>query len=539
MKVLGIHGTFTLHHHDPSIAYIENGEVVSAFEEERFWKIKGGKGLLPIKSIEKLLGEEDLRIEEIDLVAVPYSSHTNVIERTEEFLKHYFGYSPKIEAVNHQLAHLASAYYSTNWDECMCLSYDGFGDGLSAMYGVCKNGEIEVLGKIERDQSLGMFYAAITSFLGFTPNEDEFKVMGLASYGVSGIDFSNFVQIKENGYKMSRPFLRTNPPIQTSLENFYSRELVSYLGNPRRCGEKLTQSHKNIARGAQRILEDAATSLIRRIHELTGVRRLALAGGVALNCTLNRVINSLPFIDEVFIQPAASDRGLSLGCAQYVCNKHFRRPYPISNYYLGPKTSLKSLDSDVRLTQWNSLEPEDPCKIAANLISEGKIIGWMNGRSEFGPRALGNRSILADPRNPDMKDIVNKKIKFREEFRPFAPAVLEERASDIFDVDCPHPFMTIAVRVKEDWRDKIPSVTHVDGSARIQTVSEKSNPYFHQLILEFEKKTGVPVVLNTSFNVKGMPIVETPMDALSTFASTGMDALFIQNRFFAKSHSIN
>ncbi|MCZ6523740.1 MAG: carbamoyltransferase, partial [Alphaproteobacteria bacterium] len=463
----------------------------------------------------------------VDQVVHPGSSHNDLGARIARYLDHYFGHVPEIVLIHHQLAHLASAYYCSGFDEAMCVSYDGYGDETAAALAVGSDAGIDILETREKDDSLGLFYAAITSFLGFTVSEDEYKIMGLAAYGRPGIDLSPLLAATPEGYRTEPSFWRQEPRVLSRFETFYSPELVALLGPPRRRREPITQRHKDIAHATQRALEECVTALIRHHHARTGLHDLCLAGGVALNCLANYRIRRLPFVHRMFVQPAASDRGIALGCALHGSHQAGLPLRGLETVYLGSSYDDGDLLAAIELSGLSFSRPAEPCREAAKLIEAGKILGWYQGRAEFGPRALGNRSIVADPRRPEMKDIINTKVKFREDFRPFAPAVLSERCSEIFELDEPSPFMTVAYPVREAWRGQLGAVTHVDGTARIQTVCPVAAPRFHRLISEFDALTGVPVVLNTSFNLRGEPIVESPRDALATFAASGLDALFL------------
>ena len=528
MNILGIHGGVTINQHDAGAALIRDGELVCFVEEERLLRVKSPKGVLPIESIAACLKEGGLSMHDIDLVALPGETYADISLRTQAYLRHHFGISPSIELINHQTAHLASAFYPSNFTKAMCMSYDAYGDRLSVAMGTAdyENG-VNVIETRPHDNSLGMFYATMTSFLGFMPGEDEYKVMGLAPYGRDAIDMTLFARPSSDGYAVNSKYIRTSPAPSSAYEQFYSERLIELLGEPRRKGEPITQRHRDIAAGTQRALEDCAVSLVTYLHQTTGLTNLCLAGGVALNCSANRVLSKLPFIENIFIQPAASDRGLALGCALQASKEAGEALKPIQHVFFGPTQNEERISSALALTGMIAEELQDPSEKAAQLLAEGEILGWFQGRSEFGPRALGHRSILAHPGLAHMKDEINARVKYREEFRPFAPSVLEERASAVFDMDKTSPFMTVAYDVRQEWAEKLPATTHVNKTGRVQTVSKDTDPMYHSLISQFDKLTSLPVVLNTSFNIRGQPIVETPLDALSTFAGTGMDALII------------
>jgi len=531
MIILGIHSGATINQHDPGAAIVCDGEIVAACEEERLLRIKSPRGFLPIRSIRYCLEIAGLEFEDIDLIVHPGAFHEGVADRITHYLHHYFGTSPEVRLINHQLAHIAGAFYASGFDEAMCMSYDSYGDRLSGATAVGNTKGIEILDTIPHNNSLGTFYGTITIYLGFQGDEDEYKVMGLAAYGKDGIDLSRFAHVTDDGYNVDiENMCRHIVPNATIYEAHYSDALVEYLGHPRRLpGGPVEQLHCDVAYAAQRTLESCVTSLATKLHKKTGLRKLCVSGGVALNCVANHALLELPFIDEIFVCPPATDRGLALGCALEGANSVGERANTPIDMYLGKHYTDDEIRSTLDLTGQVYRNSDDPAQDAAAMLANGKIIGWFQGRSELGPRALGNRSILADPRPANMKDEVNEKIKFREEFRPFAPSVLEERASELFEMNTPSPFMTITYPVRPDWQKRLGAVTHIDGTARVQTISSDTNLKFHALVSSFEDRTGVPVVLNTSFNARGEPIVESPIDALRTFNGTGLDAVFIGN----------
>lgn len=534
MNILGIHGGITINQHDAGAALIVDGELISFIEEERLLRVKTPRGVLPIESISRCLKDANLTMKEIDYVALAGATYIDQESRTKLYLEHHFGSAPPVVLVNHQLAHVASAFFPSGFDDAMCMSYDAYGDKLSLAMGVGSKDGVEIIETRPHENSLGMFYATITSFLGFMPGEDEYKVMGLAPYGNEGVDLSAFIQVASDGYQVNQDFIRSNPTPGSTYEQFYSQKLIDLLGKPRRKGEKITQRHMDIAAAAQKSLENCALSLVKYLHKVTGLKRLCLAGGVALNCSVNGVLSKLPFIEEIFIQPSASDRGLPLGCALYIAHQKGEKLKPITHVFYGPKYDSEEVEKAIKLAGFEADKIDDPGKIAAQLLVQGKIIGWHQGRSEFGPRALGHRSILAHPGLNNMKNEINLRVKFREEFRPFAPSVLEEFASKIFFLKHPSRFMTQACDVRPEWIERLPATTHVNNTGRVQTVDKTTNPVFYNLIRHFYDLTGLPVVLNTSFNIKGQPIVETPLEALSTFAGTGIDALIMGDYLITK-----
>lgn len=528
MNILGVHFVFNNLNHDSGAALICDGRLIAVGEEERFTRIKGAVGVLPVRSIQFCLKEAGLKMKDIDLIV---STGETIQERLDPdvkiFLKHHFGVVPPVKYIHHQYSHVASAFFYSGFKEAMCIAYDGKGDDLSGMLAVGSPRGIKILERIPIKDSVGHFYCAITQFLGFRQAQDEYKVMGLAAFGEEGEDISSLITVSDDGYAVNQQHLWHPFPVKSLDEPIYNENLIMALGTPRRHGEPITERHKNLAFAVQKALEKCVVHLVRRLHEKTGLDSLCLAGGVALNCSANRIIHQLPFIKRLFVQPAASDRGLPLGNALVGAHENKEKIEIPQHVFFGPTYTDEQLLGALKLTGQDYTKLADPCAKAAEMLADGKIIGWFQGRSEFGPRALGNRSILGDPRFIKMKDDINARIKFREEFRPFAPAVLDNRAPELFEMEGPSPYMTMTFNVRPLWRDRLQAVTHVDHTARVQTVNKHTHPLFYNLIAAFERLTGVPAVLNTSFNARGEPIVETPLDALATFASVGMDALFL------------
>lgn len=534
MIILGIHGGFNVHQHDPAAALVIDGKVHTVIEEERLLRIKGCNGILPVESMRACLNNANLKINDVDYIVLDGETYEDIKNRTKDWIKHHFGYSPKIVVINHQLAHISSAFFQSGFTNAMCLSYDAWGDRLSGALAIGTNkNKLKVIDEIPGTNSLGVFYSTMTSFLGFKPNEDEYKVMGLAPYGNSNYDLSFFLKPKSNGYFCDNSYFRKRLS-GSEYEQFYSEKLIKKLGNPRKKNDPISKKYLDIAASAQKHLEDAAISLIKYAHKKTNQTNLCLAGGVSLNCSLNGKISDLPFIKNFFIQPAASDRGLALGSALYLANQLGDKIKKIDHVFYGPKNSNDNIKKNLDLCGMKYKKLNYPDETAANLISDNKVIGWFQGRSEYGPRALGNRSILANPGNKNMKSIVNRKIKFREEFRPFAPSVINEDYKDIFNLKSESPYMTIACEVKKKWRSKLPSTTHINNTARVQTVCYNFNNKYYNLLKKFKKNTGLPVVLNTSFNIRGQPIVEKPIEAISTFAGSGLDHVIIGNYILSK-----
>jgi len=457
----------------------------------------------------------------------------------------------KFHRIEHHQAHLASAFFVSPFERAALLSADGLGDFASTMWGTASGSRMNIDGATAFPHSLGLYYSAVTQYLGFLKFGDEYKVMGLAAYGQpESLDvFRDIVRFdpnsRANGFELGLDYFihhRTGPEMswaaadQTPVQGkLFSDELARRLGPARAPDQPLEQHHKNLASSLQLRLEEVYLGMLRKLAGQTGLKSVCLAGGVAFNCVANgKIFDATPF-EQVFVQPAAGDAGLAIGAAYYIWHQKLGKPrsFAMENSYWGPEFSRdeirKSVDADL-VTQngfaVEELNAEDVTRRAAAIVAEGKIMGWFQGRAEWGPRALGNRSIVADPRRPDMKEILNRRIKHREIFRPFAPSVLAEATSQWFEKSHPSPFMTMAYAVKPEKRELIPAPTHIDGTGRLQTVTRDANPRYWQLIRAFEQATGVPMVLNTSFN-DNEPIVCRPEEALDCFRRTQMDALVL------------
>ena len=443
--------------------------------------------------------------------------------------------------VEHHQAHMASSFFVSPFDQAALLSIDGFGDFVSTMWGVGRGNKIQIEDWVEFPHSMGILYTAITQYLGFPKYGDEFKVMGLAPLGEPEyLDrLRPLVKRKGMGFALDLAyFIHHSEGVNMTWEAgsptlgpVFSPELETLLGPKRDSGEPLDARHRNLAASLQALLEEVVLDLLRGLAEKTKMKTLCMAGGVALNCTLNgKITRETPF-EQIYIQPAAYDAGTSLGAALYVRHHVLDQPRDVvmDHVYWGLEYSPAECRAALEKSGLEFRELNDPDELAletAKLLAQGHILGWFQGRFEWGPRALGNRSINCDPRNPRMKDILNHRIKHRESFRPFAPSVTAESASEYFELDQPSPFMLITCQVRQDKREVIPAVTHSDGSARVQTVTRDANPRYWALLKAFERVTGVPVLLNTSFN-ENEPIVNTPEEAVSCFLRNDMDMLVL------------
>jgi carbamoyltransferase len=571
--VLGVNA----YHADGSAVLLRDGELVVALEEERFRRIKHWAGF-PTESVARCLEFAGITGAEIAHVAVSRDPKanlfrkaafalsnrmkvTNIVNRTRNLRKVHdiqaplasaLGIAasalPRIHFVEHHPAHLASAFFVSPFTDAAVCAIDGFGDFISTSTALGKDNEIRMLDKVAYPHSLGVLYTAVTQHLGFPNYGDEFKVMGLAPYGNPEFvdQLRKLVTLKAGGrFELTRKYFRHwDEGVDMEWEGgsptlgpLYTPALEELLGPSRKKGEPLNASHENIARSLQALYEECAFHVLNALWSRTRNERLCLAGGCAMNSVANgKVRDNTPFHD-VYIQPAAADSGTALGAAYQVWNQVLGKPrgFEMEHGYWGteyPNTDVtpivKARVDDTWSYSCECLDDERLLTATAELIAGGNVVGWYQGRMEWGARALGNRSILADARRADMRELINTKIKFREKFRPFAPSILEEAMDDYFDGAAPDPFMQQVYPVRVDKRAILPAVTHADGSGRLQTVSSRTNPRYYKLIEAFARLTGVPVLLNTSFN-ENEPIVDTPEQALDCFFRTRMDAIVVHN----------
>jgi carbamoyltransferase len=571
MNILGINA----YHPNASAALVQNGKLVAAVEEERFNRVKYAAGF-PVQAVRHCLAEAGLEIQNIDYIVVPRNPWARLWKKLKFAVRlprfaadrakvmarfagvHYqiaesLGVAPErvraqFHRLEHHQAHLASAFFVSPFDQAALLSVDGLGDFASAMWGVGQGSSMTVKGDVAFPHSLGIYYTAITQYLGFWKFGDEYKVMGLASYGqplyldqfrrivrpAPGVDFRlglEYFRHHIDGAELTWSSSDESPVIG----RLYSDALEQLLGPARKAEESIEDRHQNIAASQQAVLEEVFFAMLNELHQRTGMKNLCLAGGVAFNCVANgKIFHRTPF-ERVWVQPAAGDAGLAVGAAFHLYHQILgrRRQFVMDHAYWGPSYMEAHVREAIRQTglpekgfRIRQFDQHGLVEETAAQLAEGSIVGWFQGKMEWGPRALGNRSILADPRRADMKDILNRRIKHREPFRPFAPSILEEAVSEYFDAPGPSPFMQMTFPVKPEKRNEIPAPTHVDGTGRLQTVSRAANPRFWALIEEFGRQTGVPVLLNTSFN-ESEPIVCSPQEAIDCFLRTQMDALVL------------
>lgn len=551
---------------DAAAALVQDGRILAAAEEERFARIKHVTAL-PVRAMAWCLRHAGIGLADVDAIAVPWKywvvgrrarlalgamlrsptlfrvKGRRSAERLRDewaelallprYLRQHFGpgrYRPVF--LDHHLSHAASAFLVSPFERAAILIVDGASEAHTTTLAVGEGQQIRVLQRTPLPHSLGQFYAAMTAYLGFTPDQDEYIVMGLAAYGEPR--FAAVLRERVLGLRPDGQFWLNTALLDFHLARvgIFMPEFERLVGVHRTPGEDLQQRHRDMAASAQLVLEETLLHLGRHLKQLAGTDRLCLAGGVAYNCVANSRLKAELGFTQVFVQPAAGDSGAALGAALWLTSRRggLMQREAMTHAYLGPaftEVECRQTLERVRLA-WQRLDDGPLCERVAEELAGGRLVFWFQDRMEWGPRALGNRSLLADPRREDMRELINAKVKFREPFRPFAPAVLEERAADYFEASGPLPFMQYASRVVPSAKGMLPAVTHVDGTARVQTVDQRSNPKFRALLEAFGRKTGVPVLLNTSFNVQE-PIVCTPDDAIQCFLRTQVDWLVLGN----------
>jgi carbamoyltransferase len=553
LNIIGVSSGY----HDSACSLLQDGVLVAAVQEERFSRVKNDRSF-PTRAFAYCLQEGGISIADVDCIAyyedpvlklgrqiwmsfmanLPVERRESILDRLAatpppQMIRDVWGYEGRVEILDHHLSHSASTYYFSGFDEAAILTVDGVGDWATTTYGSGKGPHIERFEQVDFPDSLGFFYSAITGYLGFEVNEGEYKVMGLAPYGEPEYvdQIRKLVEVTSEGqYRLNMKYFGF-----LTEDCMYTEELVKLLGQPPREPEsELTQYHMDVARSAQVVLEEIMLEKTRYLHTKFPSDNLCMAGGVALNVVANgKCLREGPF-KRLFVQPAAGDAGGSVGAAAMAHVRLTGEPplvKSLEHVYLGPANSVSDAykllkASSAKFQDFRDKE-EELIKFVVQQLIDGKVIGWSQGRMEFGPRALGARSIIADPRRPEMRDRINALVKMREAFRPFAPAVLESEAQNHFDLDHASPFMLETCDVISSI--DLPAITHIDGSARVQTVNAKTNPRFAALLEEFYRRTDCPIILNTSFNLRGEPIVCTPIDAVLCFTSSQIDMLVVED----------
>jgi carbamoyltransferase len=580
MLILGINA----HHADASACIVADGKLVAAAEEERFRRVKHWAGF-PSAAIEYCLREAGVALNDVDHIAVNRDPNARLLQRMKFILARrpsveairrrlanrakirdlrseivesfrLDSLKPKLHHVEHHRAHLASAFFVAPFEEAAVLSIDGFGDFVSAMWGVARGNHIEVLGEVGFPHSLGIFYTAMTQYLGFPHYGDEYKVMGLAPYGraIFMNEMRDIVHVRDGRFTLNLDYF-THHSVgldmvwqggSPAIGPVFSEKLVEKLGPARAASDPIEQRHKDLAASMQAMFEEAYFALANALHAKTKIPNFCLAGGCGYNSVANGLVFDRSPYRDLYIQAAAGDAGGAIGAAYWVWNEELgnARSFVMDHAYWGPQFDDGAVDHAVSHRR-DELEEagcvlhrvkneRELCRSTAEQIAKGNVVGWFQGRMEWGPRALGNRSIVCDPRRADMKDILNHKIKRRESFRPFAPSVLREAVGEWFETDYDVPFMLQVYQIREEKRALIPAVTHVNGSGRLQSVTESQNARYYHLIEAFRDLTGVPLVLNTSFN-ENEPVVNTPGEALDCFLRTKMDLLVMGDLMVSRS----
>ncbi len=574
MYILGINA----YHAGASACLIHNGKLVAAAEEERFNRRKYWAGF-PAQAISYVLGEAGISAHDLDHVGISRNPNANLMKKVlftlskrpsldlirsrlsnaaevkdpKTRLAEALGMEPgalraQFHHVEHHRAHMASSFFVSPFDDAAVFSVDGMGDFVSTMWGVGRGTKMEVSDTLNFPHSLGFFYTALSQWLGFPKYGDEGKVMGLAPYGEPTYmdEMRQIVRVQRDGtFELNLDYFVIHTEGVTMswddgdpvLGNLYSPKLIELFGEPRVSRAEITKQHQDVAASLQAMLEEAEFALVRRLQRETGQKTLCMAGGVALNSAFNGKVLPQTNFKDIYIQPAAGDAGTALGVCYYIWHQVLGQPrqHVMNDAYTGPEYKNGRIQEilDRQALRYDMLDEDDLVKRAAEIVAKGDVLGWFQGRMEWGPRALGNRSIIADPRRDDMKDILNARIKHREKFRPFAPSIQLEHVGEYFDQAYPDPFMIKVYNVLPEKQKEIPAVTHVDGTGRLQTVDQEHAPLYWKLINAFKERSGVPVVLNTSFN-ENEPIVCTPQEAVDCFLRTKMDALAVGNYLVQK-----
>ncbi|MBI4676817.1 MAG: carbamoyltransferase [Elusimicrobia bacterium] len=561
MRILGL----SFMYHDSAAALVRDGEVVAAAAEERFSRKKHSLDF-PDQAIAYCLSEGGMDAQDLDAV-VFYEKPLLKFERImtmhvrafpggfdqfrhamplwfkwklfiPQWIRDKLGYRKRILFADHHYAHAASSFFASGFEQAAIMTTDGVGEWATLTRGRGDGNRIHLEDEIRYPHSLGLLYSAVTAFLGFEVNEGEGKVMGLASYGEPRL-FSDMmkeiIDVREDGsFRLNMDYFSYHRDVV-----MYGPRFIERFGPPRAPEAAITRRDEDLAASLQKVVEEVCIRIARGLHDRTRPPNICVAGGVGLNSIMNRKLLQHTDFRNIFIQPAAGDDGGALGAALFAYHQYFGhdRRWSMKNAYLGPASRSQDIRRylEARKIAYRHYPdfPELARRVAGDL-QRGRIVGWYQGRMEFGPRALGNRSILANPTLPDMKDILNKRVKHREGFRPFAPSVLLEHCGDYFDLDVESPYMLLVADVRPDKRSRVPAVTHIDGTARVQTVTKGQNPRFHELIEKFYDLSGVPMVLNTSFNVRGEPIVCDHHDATECFLNCGMDALVLGDYYVSK-----
>ena len=573
MKILGLLGFG----YNPAAALIVDGQLSGFVEEERLINFKGAHFMFPGMAARWCLENANLTLDDIDYIAWGWDNPAYKIDMPLFFAKQFFKYGltgksdggiragiyqildylpgtikektrdglrraglkgkiPKIEFIEHHESHVASSYLMSGFDEAAVLVLDGSGEHICTSVWHAKNEKYKLVKTYDIPHSVGWFYAGMTDYLGFVPYRDEGKVMGLAPYGKRVAEWeekiARVIKISADGYEVDPSYFLLGTH---EAGKYYSDKLVQLFGPPRYYGEPMTQKTKDLAFAVQDTLEKAVLNIVKTATNNGKIRNVCISGGVGLNCKMNGVIRQSPYVDKIFVQPASGDAGSALGAAIALSHRLGEwKPQRLKNVYYGPSSTDDEIKKELDLARVKYSTPDNIAKKVAEAIGQGKIVAYFDGALEFGSRALGHRSILANPADPEMKDKVNLKVKFREPWRPFCPSLMTEHKDDYFDDADDAEFMIVAFQAKNGVSDMLPSVVHVDNSARPQTVEKEANPRYWEMLNELKSFTGHPIVMNTSFNLRGQPMIAKPRDAIACFFTNGLDVLVLNNYWIEK-----
>ena len=563
MIILGLGSPFG---HDPAASLLVDGELITSVEEERFVRKKHAFGMPPIHAVQFCLKQAGMTPDQIQHVAYPCRFEAYA-EHRWPFIRRTWRYNPSravkalwkaskerktqtaslfswlklagvdpnrvtLHFIEHHIAHASSAFHLSGFQHAAILTMDAAGEITSTLFAEGRKERIDKIKEFLVPDSLGLFYSTITDYLGFQRDDGEYKVMGMAPYGrPEEVDLSELIRFDRRGYRVNQEYIWASRHQRYDPEKWFSKKMVERFGPPRE-GDDLLEPYTHIAAATQKMLEDVTLMLVETylsepLKKYNG--NLCFAGGCALNVSLNRKLREHPLVKKLFVQPASHDAGTPLGAATYVAAQLGEAVKPMRHVYLGPEYSQEEIETHLKRSGISYTYYPDIEEVAADLLAQGKVVAWFQGAMEFGPRALGNRSILAHPGKKGIADEVNEQIKYRERWRPFCPAILPEFASEILGSDHPSPFMTLSFKVNPAWREKISEVVHVDGTTRPQVVDPEANPRFYRLLKEFHQKTDLPVLLNTSLNRKGEPMVCSPQDATTMFYGCGLEVLVMGN----------
>jgi len=558
MIILGVGSPFV---HDPAAAILIDGKLVAAADEERFIREKHARDKLPVNAINFCIKRAGIRPEDIDCVCYPWSD-LEYLAKLPRYVKRTWQTRPsrafkaiyqtqrtlrqkreklyatlkscginakgvKIFPIGHHIAHAASAYYLSGFDEAAIMSMDGTGEFTATFFGKANKGKIARIKEFIRPDSIGRFYSTVTAYLGFSVHDGEYKVMGMAPYGnPAKIKMDHILKFDKTGYKANDDYVWVIRSRRFDKERVFSKKMVSEWGPPR-TGDALREPHIHIAAATQKLFEDVTINLMETYlgDQLKRHKTLCFAGGCALNVSLNRKLLDHPLVDRLFVQPSAHDSGAALGAACYVANKMGEKIKPMRHVYYGPSYTNDEIKDLLDKYKIRYTYHKDITDTTSKLLAEGKIVAWFQDAMEYGPRALGNRSILAHPSIPGISDEINGRIKFREKWRPFCPSILPEYQEEIINTKHPSPYMNFSFKVNPAWREKMKEAVHIDGTARPQVVDKETNPKYYQLLKKFHTLTKIPVLINTSLNRRGEPMVCSPQDAINMFYGSGLEYL--------------